>query len=142
MNNGELIIHTDGGARGNPGPAACAFVAEKDNVTVKEGSLYLGKATNNFAEYQGVVLALKWFTENLKTMASINKLSFYLDSELVVRQLNGVYKIKDKKLLDLYLQIKEITNNKVFLTSYQNIPRAQNKKADLLVNKELDETLQ
>jgi ribonuclease HI len=137
MNEDEIIIHTDGGARGNPGPAACAFVAEVGGKIIKEESLFLGNSTNNSAEYQGVILALKWFGDTYKTI-QVGSVTFYLDSELVVRQLNGVYKVKDKKLIELFLQINKLLKNINLKISYKNIPRTKNKLADFLVNKELD----
>ena len=140
MNEDTVIIHTDGGARGNPGPAACAFIAEVEGKIVKQDSDFLGKSTNNYAEYQGVILALKWLSDNYKVL-SVGGVTFYLDSELVVRQLNGVYKIKDKKLIKLFLQIKDLLKNINLKICYKSIPRNENKIADLLVNKELDKNI-
>ena len=138
MNEDEIIIHTDGGARGNPGPAACAFVAEVGGKVVQQGSLFLKSSTNNFAEYQGVIIALKWLGESY-TDFPIGKATFYLDSELVVRQLNGLYKVKHKKLIELFHKVNEISKNISLTIYYKNIPRFKNKVADFLVNKVLDE---
>lgn len=137
MKDSGIIIHTDGGSRGNPGPAACAFVAEVDSKTVQQESSFLGDATNNYAEYQGVLLALKWLRENYKEIHE-ESATFFLDSELVVRQLNGQYKVKDKKLIELFYQIGEVSktiNLKIF---FKNIPRTENTVADFLLNEELD----
>jgi len=137
MEKDEIIIHTDGGARGNPGPAACAFVAEFSGKTIGNKSLFLGVSTNNCAEYQGVLLALNWLNENRKNFAAVG-VTFYLDSELVARQLSGKYKVKDKKLIELFLQATTLSKKISLEINYKNIPREENKIADFLVNKELD----
>lgn len=137
MNDEGIIIHTDGGARGNPGPAACAFIAEVEGKIVQEESGFLGNSTNNYAEYHGVLLALKWLKENYKNF-KVGTATFYLDSELVVRQLTGVYKVKDKKLIDLFLQAGKFIRDINLRVGYKHVPRTKNKIADLLVNQELD----
>jgi ribonuclease HI len=137
MKGTGIVIHTDGGSRGNPGPAACAFVAESRGKILQQESSFLGTSTNNYAEYQGVLLALKWLMEEYKNLAETT-VTFYLDSELVVRQLNGLYKVKDKKLIELFYQIGEISKTIKLKIFYVNVPRAENKTADLLLNEELD----
>ena len=137
MNEEGIVIHTDGGARGNPGPAACAFVAEFDGKIVQEESKFLGDSTNNCAEYQGVILAQKWLAVNHESFL-VTKAVFYLDSELVVKQLNGTYKVKDGKLIELFLQVGQLTKTVGLNINYKHIPRTKNKIADLLVNVELD----
>jgi len=137
MKDDTIVIHTDGGARGNPGPAACSFIAELSGKIIGKESLFLGVATNNCAEYQGVLLALKWLDLNRKNFL-IRAVAFYLDSELVTRQLNGKYKIKDKKLIELFLKVAGLSKRIGLAISYKNIPREQNKIADFLVNQELD----
>lgn len=132
-----IVIHTDGGARGNPGPAACAFVAEADGKIIQQESKFLGESTNNYAEYQGVILASKWLNDNYLILTA-NTATFYLDSELVARQLNGVYKVKDKKLIELFYQVNELSQKTGIQIIYKHIPRTKNKIADFLVNKELD----
>lgn len=135
MQKSFLTIHTDGGSRGNPGLAACAFVSEYDGKIIKERSRFLGTATNNVAEYKGVILALEWLLENKPVC---DEVLFLLDSELVVKQLTGLYKIKNPDLLTL----SKIINKHIISTGikiyFKNVPREQNKKADFLVNKELD----
>ncbi|KKS96210.1 MAG: Ribonuclease HI [Microgenomates group bacterium GW2011_GWC1_43_13] len=137
MNEETVIIHTDGGARGNPGPAACAFIAEVGGKIIKQDSSFLGNSTNNNAEYQGVILALKWLVDSYKALSLSNAI-FYLDSELVVRQLNGVYKLKNKKLIELFFQIATLSRKINLKINYRSIPRTDNIMADFLVNKELD----
>lgn len=136
----EVSIHTDGGARGNPGPAASAFVVEKNNSVLTQGSKYLGTATNNVAEYQGVVLALDWLTQE-KNKGNIFNAIFFLDSELVVKQITGVYKVKDENLKTLHLKIIKVIQSYPTKILFKNIPRIQNKIADGLVNKELDSNI-
>jgi ribonuclease HI len=135
MQKDQIIIYTDGGSRGNPGPAACAFIVEKNGNNIFKGSKYLGKATNNFAEYGGVILALKWLNENKPKNTSI---VFYLDSELVVKQINAVYKVKDEDLRNLFFEVLSLMKNFGGDFIFKHIPREKNKTADLLVNIELD----
>ncbi len=133
----ELTIHTDGGSRGNPGPSACAFVVEEGVKILHTGSKFLGKATNNYAEYSGVILALDWLS-NQKQINRYSQITFFLDSELIARQINGLYKVKDENLKKLHTEV----NNKIaeieIEISFKNVPREQNKIADRLVNEVLD----
>lgn len=130
----SIIIHTDGGSRGNPGNAACAFVAAKNDEQIYTMSKYLGINTNNVAEYNGVIIALEWLiSENIE-----DDVEFYLDSELVVKQIQGVYKIKNANLLDLNIKIKKLIKNLKGKIVFNNVPREQNKIADKLLNEELD----
>jgi ribonuclease HI len=129
-----LVIYSDGGARGNPGPGACAFVIEEGSRVVAKGSKYLGRVTNNFAEYSGVLLALQAVTKK-------STITFYLDSELVAKQLSGLYKVKNKDLLKLAIEIRALVAAKSLEISFVNIPREKNKVADQLVNEELDRNI-
>jgi ribonuclease HI len=140
MPKNTLIIHTDGGSRGNPGPAACAFVAEMGGKVLKGQSKFLGISTNNKAEYEGVLFALEWLLGNKEKLLEEKKTEIYfcLDSELVVKQLNGIYRIKKRELQLLSIRIKKFANQSGKKIFFKHIPRAQNKTADLLVNKELD----
>lgn len=129
----RVKIFTDGGARGNPGNSACAFVVYREEKVEFEKAVYLGITTNNVAEYSAVEEAIKWSAGN-----HIQSADFYLDSELVVKQMRGEYKIKDKKLKILYDNIQfQISNSKLQIYWY-HVPRSQNKRADFLVNQELD----
>lgn len=146
----EIKIYCDGGARGNPGKAACAFVVYGDagNLRGKCGK-YLGIATNNVAEYMAVVWALDWLKKNLGIKIELNKeerkrISFYLDSELLVNQLNGVYKVKKESLRELLFRTRGLEANLGSLfsgvtISYYLISREQNSLADKLVNEVLDQ---
>ena len=132
MNN-SLSIFCDVGARGNPGPAASAFVVrDSTGKTLHKQGFYLGTATNNQAEYQAVIESLKWLLNNCKTDQLVN---YYLDSLLVVNQLKGLYKIKDTILKLKYLEIKNlIESGKSNIANFIYIPREQNSPADELVN--------
>ncbi len=128
-----MQINCDGGSRGNPGAAAYGFVVKKGGKIIKEGYGYIGIATNNFAEYTALIEALKWLAENAPGEA----LDFNLDSQLVVSQLTGLYKIKNASIKNLVQIVKEL-ESKFKEVSYKHIPREQNKEADKLVNKALD----
>lgn len=132
-----LVIHTDGGSRGNPGPAACAFSASINGQEIFCKSKFLGTQTNNFAEYQGVLLALEWLIQDSKFKIP-DSIVFILDSELVVKQLNGLYKIKNEILRELSLEIKKIIKENSLKVIFKNVRREENKRADELVNIELD----
>ena len=139
MSNNLLKIYCDGGARGNPGPAAAAFVALRDGEAVLyKKAEYLGTKTNNEAEYSAVILALKWLAEN-PIYAGADSVCFYLDSELVTKQLSGNFKIKSKNLTKLFLAVKSLEKKLSVSTKYNHIPRVKNKLSDYLVNKTLDE---
>lgn len=127
--NKKLVIYTDGGARGNPGPAGIG-VFIKDVGEYKE---YIGETTNNQAEYRAVILAL----EKAKELGA-EELEFFLDSELVVKQLNREYKVKNPDLAPLFLQIWNL-NQGFKKVTFTHIRREQNKEADALVNKAIDE---
>lgn len=136
----KLSIYSDGGARGNPGPAAAAFVVLNENQDVlhKEAK-YLGDKTNNYAEYQGVLLALNWLVEN---GSKINEdINFFMDSELVVKQINGLYKVKEPTLQTLHQTVKSLLLKIKVKVFFQNILREKNKLADSLVNEEMDKNV-
>lgn len=138
----ELTIHTDGGSRGNPGPSACAFVVEEGVEILHTGSKFLGKATNNHAEYSGVVLALDWLNTQKQITNHYSQITFFLDSELIVRQINGRYKVKDENLKKLHTEVNNKTREMAKEISFKNVPREQNKIADRLVNEILDKNTQ
>lgn len=140
----ELNIFCDGGSRGNPGPAACAYVVKdsEGNLREKRGK-YLGVATNNIAEYQAVIEALSWLTTTNHELSAVN---FFLDSQLVVSQINGFFKVKNPNLRELLVKIRELENTltthfPLLTVHYSSIPRSQNYLADALVNTTLDHGL-
>lgn len=133
----KVTVFTDGGARGNPGPAAIGvqFLDEEQNV-LGELSECIGDATNNVAEYTAVKRAL----EHMETLVDDTKavhVSFFLDSQLVERQLAGQYKVKDANLKKFVDAIKVLENNFASV-SYAHVLRIENKEADRLVNEALD----
>ncbi len=132
----EAKLFADGGSRGNPGPSASgyAILDTNDNIVKKEG-IYLGITTNNQAEYR----ALKFGMEEAIKMG-IKNLHVYLDSLLVVNQMNGLYKIKNRDLLPVYTAIKELTSKFAGIT-FNHVPRELNKLADGMVNEALDAEL-
>ena len=133
----KWTVYCDGGARGNPGPAAAAFVVEEGGRAIHKEAKFLGEATNNVAEYKGVILALKWISQRKKEMPE--KIQFVLDSELVTKQLSGKYKIKNENLRNLYFSAKELENKIPSKVFYLNVERERNRLSDFLVNKKLDE---
>ncbi|MCK5212264.1 ribonuclease HI family protein [Candidatus Parcubacteria bacterium] len=129
----KLIIYTDGGARGNPGPAGIgAIIFDDKRNLIAEISEYLGVATNNQAEYKAVVAAIKKAKE-----LNAEEIQFYLDSQLVVEQLNGNYKVKNKDLQPLFVSIYNDSLN-FKKVAYNHVPREQNKEADRLANEAMD----
>ncbi len=132
----KLIIHTDGGARGNPGPAGLGVVIndEKNNI-VATISDYIGVATNNQAEYAAVLAAL-----NKAVELQAEEIIFYLDSELVVKQLRGEYKVKDVELGKIFIKIYNLSQKFKKIT-YHHVYREDNKQADALVNQAIDHAL-
>jgi ribonuclease HI len=133
----SLILFSDGGSRGNPGPAACSFIAEKNGKIIFSQSKYLGVQTNNVAEYCGVLLALKWLIK-YSGKNTIDQIVFHLDSLLIANQLKGIYKIKNENLRIYYSNIKKLEVKIKSKILYKHVYREKNKMADLLVNKCLD----
>jgi len=136
-----LFIYTDGGARGNPGPAGIGVVikTETGKVLIKI-SRRIGETTNNTAEYMAVVEALTHLKE-AKHDVKLNhyrQFKFHLDSAVVVNQLNGLYKVKEAHLRELLLNVRILEQELGGSISYQQIPRLQNNEADALVNQALD----
>lgn len=131
---GSYIVYSDGGSRGNPGPSAAAFVVMNPREEiVAEGGSYLGITTNNQAEYQAVFFGLKRASE-----LGAQTIDFRLDSNLVVNQLNGVYKIKNRDLWPIHEQIKLLLP-KFKKVTFTHVRREFNQIADGLVNKILDQ---
>src|SRR5437660_11282547 len=128
-----LVAHSDGGARGNPGPAGYGVVIQDESgCKVASLSEYLGHQTNNFAEYQGLIAALEYAAKH-----GPKALKVISDSELLVRQIKGVYKVKNSVLKDLHARAKElITQLKWFWIGHAL--RAQNQEADRLANEAMD----
>lgn len=130
----NLVVHTDGGARGNPGPAAVGVVIRGNGKTIAAFGKKIGEATNNVAEYSAVIEALK----EVKRLRQNVAVSFFLDSTLVVHQLNGLFKIKQPHLRELLVKVRELEGEVGGVIRYSAVPREQNTQADALVNEALD----
>jgi len=136
----KLIIHTDGGSRGNPGPSAIGAVItdEQGSILLSQGK-FIGKATNNQAEYQAVIFALQ-NAKGIFKKTKVRKLEIelYMDSELVCKQLNHQYKIENNNIQPLFLKVWNLMLD-FDKVSFFNIPREKNKQADKLVNQAMDQ---
>jgi len=131
---GPLRIHIDGGSRGNPGDAGFGVhVADAGGAVIAELYGYLGRATNNVAEYQALLHALRWATAHGAT-----EIAVFSDSELVVRQIEGRYKVKHPDLRPLYEQAR-ILLTRFARARVAHVPREENVEADRLANRALDE---
>lgn len=128
----NLTIYSDGGSRNNPGPAATGALIYAGNAKICELGEFIGQATNNEAEYKALIMAL------LKAKSLKAKIaSCFLDSELVIKQLNHQYRIKDEKIMPLFIKIWNLMLDFEKVT-FTHIPREKNKEADAIVNKLLD----
>ena len=134
----HVRIYTDGGSRGNPGPAASGAVIKelkngKEGKTIAEVMKYLGETTNNQAEYTAIIIGL----EKAKELGA-ETVELYMDSELATKQLNGEYKVKNEDIAKRFLEVKNLIHSfdDVWFT---HVRREKNKEADALVNKCLDE---
>lgn len=133
----KFLVYTDGGSRGNPGPAAVGIVIEGLGLDKKYGE-YIGITTNNEAEYRAAIIAFK----KIKQLIGLEKagdatIEFFVDSELLAKQLNGEYKVKEKNLQNLFMEIwnLKLDFGKVV---FNHVLREKNKEADKLVNDVLD----
>lgn len=133
-----LTIHTDGGSRGNPGHAAAGVVICHGEEVLHQFSSYLGIKTNNQAEYQAVILALEYLIDHKSDFSSFESVNFVLDSELVVRQINGQYKVKHPDMIPLFTQVKTNLSKLGLPYTFSHVKRHLNHHADQLLNDELD----
>ena len=137
----RIIIHTDGGARGNPGPAAIGVMIEGGSVGKKEYGEYLGEATNNEAEYKAVIFALKKLKHLIGSAESkTSAVEIFLDSELIEKQLKGEYKIKEKNLQNYFVEVWNLKSD-FGSVSFRHVLRGENTDADRIVNQVLDREL-
>jgi len=132
----NLTIYTDGGSLNNPGPAACSFLIYHGNKLLYKASFFLGNASNNVAEYSGLIKALEKIKEIKKTLP-VSSLTCFADSKLLVMQLRGLYKIKHPDMKRLSAQIKLLEMEMGIVPSYKHIPREENQLADALVKEAL-----
>lgn len=135
----QLNVFSDGGARGNPGPAgAGAAINDALGNTLAEVAQPLGTMTNNQAEYWAVVLILEKLTQLLADGYQAERVRYQMDSKLIVEQLNGNYKVKHPGLLPLYRRSKELALALPIPITFSHIPRHLNKQADALANQAMD----
>ena len=134
----EINIYTDGGSRGNPGPSGYGLVIYDNNQKViYQESKFLGVKTNNEAEYAGLLAGLDWVKKN-QSMYQINKLNFFSDSQLLVRQLQGKYKVKAPNLKDLFIKSTQLLDQINLDYQFNDIRREFNTLADELANQAMD----
>jgi len=135
----KIIIYTDGGSRGNPGPSAAGAVfCNEKGVIFKKYSEYLCEKTNNEAEYQAVILALKKFKQVFsKKLAKNTEIEIRADSELLIRQLTGLYKILEPQIQSLFMAIWNLKLDFKKI-KFKLVSRQKNQEADQLVNEALD----
>ena len=135
----HFTIHADGGARGNPGPAgAGAIIRDEFGVSVASVSKFLGHQTNNFAEYEAVILAFEALVELVPLIEhDATEVAVKLDSELVVKQMNGLYKVRNPTLREQKARLAQVAS--AFGTvSFTHVPREENSDADALANAAMD----
>ena len=133
----DIVIYTDGGARGNPGKAGAGVVIREDGRTIATLKKYLGNnRTNNWAEYEALILAL---TEAKKRGMAKSRLEIRMDSELIVRQIQGEYQVKEETLWPQYMKAHNLLVANFPDAKFVHIPRSENAEADRLVNEAIDE---
>ena len=134
----KINIYTDGGSRGNPGPSGIGVVITQEGQILKKYGEFIGNATNNQAEYEALIFALEKAKLLFgKKKAKEMEIDVFMDSELIVKQLNHEYKIKEKDLQLLFLKVWNLILDFKKI-SFNHIPREDNKEADKLVNQALD----
>ena len=137
IENKKIVMYSDGGSRGNPGRAAIGVVLYSEDgagnlIHVGDIKKYIGIQTNNFAEYSALIAGLQEAKNLGYTQAGC-----FLDSELVVKQLNGLYRVKEETLKPLFQEVKNIIKS-FEIAKFTHVPRAKNAAADKLVNEALD----
>lgn len=132
-------MFTDGGARGNPGPAGIGVqVTDAEGKVLAEVSESIGNSTNNFAEYQAVMVGLQTLKQKFGKRTKEMEIEIKLDSELVKKQLNGEYQIKEPGLVPMFIEIHNLRVANFPHLTLTHIPREQNKEADRLANEAMD----
>jgi ribonuclease HI len=134
----EINIYTDGGSRGNPGISGYGLVIyDNQNKVIYQEGKFLGIKTNNEAEYSGLIAALEWIKKNHSAF-DITQLNFFADSQLLVRQLQGIYKVRAPTLLPLFTQSQQLLTQIHLPYSFKDIRREFNTLADELANQAMD----
>lgn len=131
----QATLFTDGGARGNPGPAGMGALLFSDDKLIDFDGAYHEHQTNNQAEYKALLIGLNMARKN-----KVRNLACFLDSELIVKQLNGEYKVRNESMISLYQEVQKLKENFESI-EFVHVPRKQNKHADKLVNIILDSQL-
>src|SRR3989344_600683 len=131
----KIFIYTDGGARNNPGPAGVGVVIQ-DGAKSIELKKYIGEQTNNFAEYEALILAL---TEAKKRGLAEREIEVRMDSELIVRQMTNEYQVKEETLWPQYMKVHNLIVAHFPDAKFVHVRREENKEADRLVNEAIDE---
>ncbi|MCA9366041.1 ribonuclease HI family protein [Candidatus Kaiserbacteria bacterium] len=135
----KIIAYTDGGARGNPGPAGVGIqIVNEQGDVIKEVSEFIGNATNNFAEYLAVATALSTLKSHFGKKTKEMAFELRMDSELVKKQLNGEYQIKEPGLVPLFIEIHNLRVANFPNLTLTHVRREQNKEADRLANEAMD----
>lgn len=138
----NINIYTDGGSRGNPGEAALGiYIDDGNGKMLAQIGKRIGVATNNIAEYSAIFEALKWLLENKKLLTNLDKINMHMDSQLASSQLNGIYKIKNPNIREIFFKVKQKESEIGIPITYIHIRRELNKKADRMVNLALDNKL-
>lgn len=134
----HFTVHADGGSRGNPGPAGSgAMIRDHLGNSVASVSQFLGTRTNNYAEYEAVILALETLAKLVGKKTNTTDVLVKMDSELVVKQMKGIYKVKHPTMKEQYARLTHAAS--VFKeVSFMHVPRAQNSDADALANEAMD----
>lgn len=133
----EVVIYTDGGARGNPGPAGAGAVVYENDVEVGVVSDYLGVQTNNVAEYEALIRALECARKNIKNIRE-RTVVVRMDSELIVKQMKGEYRVKDPTLKLKHAVVQELIQKDFPYISFSHVRREHNTRADELANYAMD----
>lgn len=135
-----IQIYTDGGSRGNPGPAGIGvYIVDGQGNELYALGQKIGIATNNVAEYKAVIAALSWLAANAELLS--DPIIFLMDSLLVVSQITGVYRAKDPQMAAFLQEVRVLEQSIPHMLAFKHIPREQNKQADKLVNLALDNRL-
>lgn len=135
----QISVFTDGGSRGNPGPAAIGvFITNEKKENIASIGKKIGENTNNVAEYMAVLEAFSFLVKSKDKLSKDTKISFFMDSQLVYSQIVGIYKVKNNNLRDILFKIREKEAELGFQVFYNHIGREENSTADRLVNNALD----
>jgi ribonuclease HI len=132
----NLLVFTDGAARGNPGPAGCgAVIVDEEGSVIEKHKKFIGKTTNNVAEYNALILGLS----EAKKFKKVTAIRCYADSKLIVEQVNGNFKVKNKVLAELHEKVRNLVME-LPPVQFFYIPREKNKEADRLANRAIKES--